>query len=148
MHLMHKTCNTEQIVANSTTGPVGCQGHLCGTSGRSSGRNQRWPVGLMTQRRSSVSKSELPPHVPIVVVGLKRQIQPVVRSEITYQVAKLHDPLVGQPCFPQLRNLLIRDGGGIPVDLQRKFDKRPEPSIRNCSCSFHHKLPDLTLVGL
>src|SRR5256885_16910120 len=38
---------------------------------------------LFRSRQSLVSKSELPPHVPIVVVGLKRQIQPVVRGEIT-----------------------------------------------------------------
>ncbi len=95
---------------------------------------------LQDLRQSLVSKSELPPHVPIVVVGLKRQIQPVVRGEITYQMAELHDPLVGQPCLPQLRNVLVRDGGGILVDFNanstsvrsRSSGTAFAPSATNC----------------
>jgi hypothetical protein len=63
-------------------------------------------------------------------------------------MAKLYDPFITQTSLPQLRDFLVRDAGGIVVDPQGKFNKRPEPSIRNCLRSFRHKLPDLAFVGL
>src|SRR5437667_11977751 len=63
-------------------------------------------------------------------------------------MAELHDPLVGQPSLPQLRNLLVRDAGGMLVDLQCKFNNRPEPFIPNCLRSFHHEPFHLALAGL
>ena len=62
---------------------------------------------LETQKRletcSRVSfrpKSELPPHVPVVVVGLKCQVQAIVGSEITYQMTELHDALIAKFDLP------------------------------------------------
>ena len=93
------------------------------------------------------SKSELAPHVPIVVVRLKGQIQPIVGSEVANQVAELHDALVGHANLPQLLEILIRNPGGISVHFEREVYDGPESFIRNRLRPFQHEALDLLLIG-